>query len=179
MKISDHVTLNEVIHSNTAIANGIDNTPTDEEIVLIKAMCENIFEPLRVHTNAPIKINSVYRGPELNKKIGGSKTSQHCVGLDPTKNSYGAAIDIDDYYWVKDRNEFNNTEMGDWIRTNLEFDQLIYEFPINGYPKWIHASYRPDGKNRNQVLIATKRNGKTTYLNYKGNEHLIKNPEMA
>jgi len=185
MKISDHVTLKEVIHSNTAIANGIDNTPTKEELVLIKALCVNVFDPLRKHTNAPIKINSVYRGPKLNAHpdINGSKTSQHCVGLNPKYNSYGAAMDIDDYYWLKERNEFNNTEMGDWIRENLDFDQLIYEFPINGYPKWIHVSYRPDNKNRKEVLIATKRviNGKrrTTYIPYKGNEHLIKNPELV
>ena len=184
-KISKYVSLGEVTHSNTAKSAGIDNTPTAEELKLIKEAAENIFDKLREHTNAPIKINSVYRGPELNAhpNIRGSKTSQHCVGLDPSKRSYGAAFDIDDYYWVKDKSEFNNVEMGDWIRLNCDTDQIIYEFPINGYPKWIHFSYRPDGKNRNQVLIATKRieNGKkkTVYLNYYGNEHLIKNPELA
>lgn len=60
----------------------------------------------------------------------------------------------------------------------MEKSKLIYEFPINGYPKWIHFSYRPDGRNRKQVLIATKRNGRTTYLLYEGNEHLISNPDL-
>lgn len=178
-KVSKYVSLGEVTHSNTAISRGLDNTPSEEQIELIKSAAENVFDKLREHAGAPIKINSVFRGKELNKAIGGSKTSQHCVGLDPEHRSYGAAFDIDDYYWVKDINKLNNTEMGDYIRENLDYDQLIYEFPINGYPKWIHFSYRPDGKNRKANLIATKRGGRTTYLNYEGNEHLIKNPDLA
>lgn len=177
-EVSKYVSYKEVIHSNTAIANNLDNEPTDEQLVLIAATAKNIFDPLREHAGAPIKINSVFRGPELNRKIGGSKTSQHCVGLDPSHRSYGGAFDIDDYYWVKGKNSMNNTEMGDYIRENLDFDQLIYEFPINGYPKWIHFSYRNDGKNRKQALIATKRGGKTIYLTYEGNEHLIENPDF-
>ena len=177
--ISKYVSLNEVTHSNTAKSRGLDNTPNETQLELIKMAAEQVFDKLREHAGAPIKINSVFRGSELNKAIGGSSSSQHCVGLDPEQRSYGAAFDIDDYYWVKDINPMNNTEMGDYIRENLDFDQLIYEFPINGYPKWIHFSYRPDGKNRKQVLIATKRNGKTTYLPYSGNEGLIKNPDLA
>ena len=177
-KISKYVSLGEVTHSNTAISRGIDNTPTDEELVLIKSTAENIFDKLREASGGPIKINSVYRSPKLNKAIGGSKTSQHCVGLNENHRSYGAAFDIDDYYWVKDVNSMNNIDMGDYIRENLDFDQLIYEFPINGYPKWIHFSYRPDGKNRNQVLIAIKDNGKTKYVLYEGNEHLIVQPNF-
>jgi len=175
-EISKYVSLGEVVHSNTAVARGIDNTPTDEQKVLIKALCVNVFDKLREHTGAPIKINSVFRGPKLNKEIGGSKTSQHCVGLDPAKNSYGAAIDIDDYYWKKDKNTFNNTEMGDWIRLNLDYCQLIYERPVNGYPGWIHVSYRPDGNNRKQNLIYLGK-GKG-YIPYEGNEHLIVNPDL-
>jgi hypothetical protein len=176
-EVSKYVSYEEVIHSNTAKNKGLDNNPTNEQLELIRECAVNVFDPLRI-AGGPTKINSVFRGPELNKAIGGSSSSQHCVGLDPSKNSYGAAFDVDDYYWTRGKNHMNNTEMGDYIRENLDFDQLIYEFPVNGYPKWIHFSYRPDGKNRKQVLIATKRNGKTTYLPYKGNEHLIKNPDF-
>ena len=176
MKISKYVSLKEVTHSNTAVSLGLDNTPTKEELVLIEALCKNVFDKLREHTGKPIKINSVYRGPELNKEIGGSKTSQHCVGLDPSKNSYGAAMDIDDYYWRKGINKFNNTEMADWIRLNLDYDQLIYEKPVNGYCGWIHVSYRPDGKNRKQNLIYLGRS--KGYILYEGNEHLISNPDL-
>lgn len=176
--VSKYVSLEEVTFSNTAVSKGLDNTPTTEQLELIKECAINIFDKLREHTGAPVKINSVFRGAALNKAIGGSTTSQHCVGLDKSKNSYGAAFDVDDYYWVKGKSKWNNSEMGDWIRENLDFDQLIYEYPINGYPKWIHFSYRPDGKNRKMVLIATKINNKTTYLNYYGNEDKIKNPEF-
>jgi hypothetical protein len=175
-KVSKYVSLGEVTHSNTAKSRGLDNTPTDEQLELIKATAENVFDKLREHCGAPIQINSVFRGPELNKAIGGSSSSQHCVGLDKSKNSYGAAFDIDDYYWAKGKNKLNNTEMADWMRENLDFDQIIYEYPVNGYPKWIHVSYRPDGKNRKQVLIARK--GTPTYINYYGNEHRIINPDL-
>lgn len=175
-KVSEYISMFEVTHSNTAKANGIDNTPTPEELELIKELGKNVFDPLREHTGNPIKINSVYRSPELNAKIKGSATSQHCVGLDPSTNSYGAAIDIDDEYWKRGLNDFNNLEMGDWIRENLDTDQLIYELPVNGYPSWIHVSYRPDGKNRNQVLIYLGR-GKG-YIPYEGNEHLLVNPDL-
>lgn len=112
-KVSKHVWLSEVTHSNTAKSKGLDNTPTDDQLLLIRHLCINVFDKLREHTKAPIKINSVFRGPELNEAIpGSSKTSQHCVGVDKDKRSYGAAIDIDDYYWRKGINKFNNTEMG-------------------------------------------------------------------
>lgn len=175
-EVSKYVSYNEVIHSNTAIANNLNNEPTDEQLELIRELCINVFDKLREHSGAQIKINSIFRGPELNAKIGGSKTSQHCVGLDPSKNSYGAAMDIDDEYWKREINKMNNTEMGDWIRLNLDYDQLIYEAPINGYPSWIHVSYRPDGKNRKQNLIYLGR-GKG-YIPYEGNENLISNPDL-
>lgn len=168
-KISEYVSLGEVTHSNTAISRGIDNTPTEEEIRLIEETSKMVFDPLREASVGPIKINSVYRSPELNKAIGGSKTSQHCVGLDENHRSYGAAFDIDDYYWVKGKNNMNNIDMGDYIRENLDFDQLIYEGIVNGYPRWIHFSYRPDGKNRNQVLIM--KNGK--YYDYESNKNMV------
>lgn len=174
--VSKYVTYNEVIFSLTAIANGILNEPTLEQLKLIKALCENVFDPLREHTGNKIKINSIFRGPALNKFIKGSKTSQHCVGLDPKLNSYGAAIDIDDEYWKRGINKFNNTEMGDWIRLNLDYDQLIYEAPVKGYPSWIHVSFRPDGKNRKETLIYIAKTKK--YIPYKGNEHLISNPDL-
>ena len=174
-KVSKYVSLAEVTHSNTAISKGLDNTPTLNQLMLIQSLCINVFDKLREHTGKPIKINSVFRGPELNEAIGGSKNSQHCVGLDPSKRNYGAAIDIDDYYWRKGINKFNNTEMGDWIRENLDYDQLIYERPVNGYSGWIHVSYRPDGKNRKQNLIYL---GGGKYIPYEGNESIIKNPDL-
>ena len=169
-KISKYVSKKEVTHSNTAKARGIDNTPSEEQWELIKACAEAIFDPLREATGGPVKINSVFRSYALNKALKGSSTSQHCVDTNPTSRGYGAAFDIDDLYWVRGLSDFNNTQMGDWIRENCDFDQLIYEGIVNGYPKWIHFSYRPDGNNRNQVLIM--KSGK--YFEYDLNKDMLK-----
>ena len=92
MKISDHITYAEAIHSNTAKRKGIDNTPNPNQIEAMKLIAEKVFEPLREWAGGPIKVNSFFRSPELNTAIGGSKTSQHCKGQ---------AIDIDDVYGCK------------------------------------------------------------------------------
>lgn len=114
-------------------------------------LAKRIFEPIRVHFNKPIHISSGYRSKELNAAIGGAKNSQH------TK---GQAIDIDQ----GDRKQ--NMEIFDFIKNNLEFDQLILEYPVNGLPDWVHVSYDTDGKQRKEILVAKKVNGKTTYTKY-------------
>ena len=113
MKISDHITYAEAIHSNTAKRRGIDNTPNPTQVENMKLTAEKIFEPLRKFVGGPIKVNSFFRSPELNTKIGGSKTSQHCKGQ---------AIDIDDVFGYK-----TNAEMYNWIKENLDFDQMIWD----------------------------------------------------
>ena len=171
-KVSTYVTLKEVTLSQTAIRKGLDNTPSPQQLELIKSAAVNVFDKLREWVGGPVKINSVFRGDALNKAIGGSKTSQHCVGLDPKTNSYGAAFDIDDDYCQQGFTKKTNRDMFHHIKDTLDFDQLIWEFGTKTNPDWVHFSYRPDGKNRKQVLIASKQNGKTVYLPYKGNEHL-------
>lgn len=173
-KVSKYVTLREVTFSDTAVRKGIDNIPSTDQLELIKVAAEKVFDPLREWVNGPVKINSVFRGDKLNKAIGGSKTSQHCVGLDPKLNSYGAAFDVDDNFQQADVTTKDNNDMFHYIMESLDFDQLIWEFGTKNNPDWVHFSYRPDGKNRKQILIATKVNGKTKYLPYKGNEQLIK-----
>ena len=187
MKITNYVSYKEVTYSQTAIKNDLDNDPTTEQLKLIQETAMQIFDPLRRWVDGPVKINSVFRGDALNKKIGGSKTSQHCVGLDKSKRSYGSAFDVDDTFGHK-----TNREMFHWLKDNVVFDQLIYEFPDaddNNNARWIHFSYRNDGGNRQQMLIAhkinkldkdgnviLKKNGKpaqkTKYSLYKGNEVL-------
>jgi len=127
MKISDHITYAEAIHSNTAKRRGIDNTPNPTQVENMKLTAEKIFEPLRKFVGGPIKVNSFFRSPELNTKIGGSKTSQHCKGQ---------AIDIDDVFGYK-----TNAEMYNWIKENLDFDQMIWEFGTDMNPNWVHISY--------------------------------------
>ena len=113
------------------------------------AVAENVFEPLRKWVGGPIKINSFFRSPELNKAIGGSSKSQHCEGR---------AIDIDDVYGHK-----SNAEMFNYIKNNLDFDQLIWEFGTDDNPDWVHVSYVSVDGNRRRCLKAEKVNNKTTY----------------
>ena len=149
MRISKHISYKEAVHSNTAKRRGIDNTPNEEQLYNMTKIAHNIFEPLRLYVGGAIKINSFFRSEELNKAIGGSNKSQHCQGC---------AIDIDDIYGHK-----TNYEMFEYIRENLDFDQLIYEFGDATNPDWVHVSYVSKGDNRNRVLRAVKNNGKTSY----------------
>ena len=150
MKISDHITYAEAIHSQTAKRKGIDNTPNPNQIEAMKLLAEKVFEPLRKWVGGPIKVNSFFRSPELNTKIGGSKTSQHCKGQ---------AIDIDDVYGYK-----TNSEMYHWVKENLDFDQMIWEFGTDTQPNWVHVSYVSEENNRNRCLKAYKDDmGRTKY----------------
>ena len=149
MKISKHITYAEAIHSNTAKREGIDNIPNEEQLHNMVKLADSIFEPLRLYVGGPIKVNSFFRSSELNKAIGGSSKSQHCNGC---------AIDIDDVYGNK-----TNAEMFEYIRENLNFDQLIWEFGDSKNPNWIHVSYVNAAENRNRILRAVKLNGKTSY----------------
>ena len=149
MIISDHITYAEAIHSNTAKRRGIDNTPNPTQVEAMKITAEMIFEPLRVWVGGPIKVNSFFRSVALNEKIGGVASSQHCKGQ---------AIDIDDVYGKK-----SNAEMFHWIKENLCFDQLIWEFGTDMNPNWIHVSYVSKEENRGRCLKAYKEDYKTKY----------------
>ena len=149
MKISKHITYAEAIHSNTAKRKLIDNTPNPTQVDTMKLTAEKIFEPLREWGGGPIKVNSFFRSISLNEAIGGVSTSQHCKGQ---------AIDLDDVYGYK-----SNAEMYYWIKDNLDFDQLIWEFGTDTNPNWIHVSYVSDEENRNKCLKAYKENRKTKY----------------
>ena len=148
--ISKHISNKEGVYSRTALRRGIDNTPTEEHKVNMVELAENIFEPLRMYVGGPIKINSFYRSPKLNKAIGGSSKSQHCNGQ---------AIDIDDTF-----GRMSNAEMYNFIKENLDFDQMIWEFGNDSNPNWVHVSYVSPQDNRNRCLKAYKENGKTKYM---------------
>jgi len=150
MKLSEHLDLSEVTRSNEAKRKGISNMPTPEHIENFKKLAENIFEPIRKHFGVPIMISSGYRSKELNKAIGGATTSQHLLGQ---------AIDIDMDGTSKG---VTNKMVFDYIKANLNFDQLINEFDYS----WVHVSYNPTGKQRKQVLRAIKSAGKTVYQPY-------------
>jgi len=147
--ISKHISTKEGVYSRTATRLDIDNEPNKEQLANMKLLAKEIFEPLRAYVGGPIKINSFYRSPELNKAIGGSSKSQHC---------HGQAIDIDDTY-----GKMTNAEMFEFIRENLDYDQMIWEFGSDDNPDWVHVSYVSKQDNRQRCLLAYKEKGKTKY----------------
>lgn len=150
--ISKHVTFEEATHSETADKLGIvNNNPNLSIIENMKLVAEKVFEPLREHFGIPIKVTSFFRGMPLNNAIHGSITSQHCSGQ---------AMDLD-----ADGTKITNKQIFDYIKDNLKFDQLIWEFGNSKNPDWVHVSFT-DKKNRQQILVGKKENNQTKYTNF-------------
>ena len=150
MQLSKNLALSEVTRSETAKRRGISNMPTPEHIENFKKLAENVFQPIRDHFGVPIRISSGYRSKELNAAIGGSSSSQHCKG---------EAIDID-----MDGTTVTNKQIFDFVKANINFDQMIWEFGTDANPDWVHVSYNSDGPQRKQILKAVKAGGATKYL---------------
>lgn len=144
--ISEHISYSEAVDSPTAKAKGISNEPTIEHLKSMRLVAQNCFEKIRNFAGCPLKINSFYRSPALNKAIGGAvdkfgaPKSQHCKG---------EAIDF------TGAGKIANSKLFQYVKANIEFDQLICEHPVNGEPTWIHVSYK-QGANRMQVLTVDK-----------------------
>lgn len=152
MNLSPNLSLSEATKSATAIRHGIDNKPSAGHLAALKVTALKIFQPIRAHFSEPIAVTSGYRSLALNRRIGGSTTSQH---------SLGEALDLDaDVY-----RGVTNQEIFEFVRDNLEFDQLIHEFGDEDNPAWVHISYR-EGNNRGQILRAYNSNGKTKYKSW-------------
>lgn len=152
MKLSAHLELSEVTRSDSAKRNGISNIPTPEHIENFKLLAKNVFEPIREHFGVPIRISSGYRSKELNDKTkGASKTSDHC---------FGRAIDIDN-----DGTSITNKQIFNFIKDNLKYKQLIFEFGTDENPAWVHVSYDPNNL-KNETLKAVKVNNVTKYIKY-------------
>lgn len=134
-KLSEHLTIEEATISQEASRRGIDNTPNDEILSIMKITAEKLFEPIRALVGKPIIINSFYRSPEVNKLIGGVPTSQHCKG---------EAMDLH----FPDGNAilFNAIK-----NSNIDFDQLLWEYGDKNNPAWVHVSYSSK-HNRKQIL---------------------------
>ena len=150
MKLTNNFSLAEMTKSDTALRLDMDNTPGPEEIDNMTRLCECVLQPVRNHFGKGVKVNSGFRHPNVNAKVGGSKTSDHCKGMAADIEIPGVA----------------NADLAKWIVDNLEFRQVILEFYTPGIPDsgWVHVSYNPSD-NKKQVLTATKKEGKTVYLN--------------
>ena len=149
MNLTANFTLAEMTKSETALRHDMDNTPEEVEIENLRQLCERVLQPVRDHFGKGVKVNSGFRHPEVNAKVGGSKTSDHCQGQAADIEIPGVA----------------NADLAQWIVDNLDFRQVILEFYTPGVPDsgWVHVSY-VDGDNKKQVLTATKQDGKTVYL---------------
>ena len=148
--ISKHISWHEGTYSRTGERKDLDNTPNEDQLKCMKEVAENLFEPLREWVGGGIKINSFFRGEPVNTAIGGSTRSQHMKGQ---------AIDIDDTFGHK-----TNAEMYHYIKDNLDFDQMIWEFGTDKNPNWLHISWVSHRPNRKKLTIAKKVNGKTKYI---------------
>ena len=135
MKLTTNFTLNELVYSVTAEANKIDNRPNVKVVANLKALCENVLQPLRDYLGCPVIVSSGFRCAELNKKVGGRPNSQHLLG---------EAAD----FVVPQR---NLKDAFNYIKGHLKYDQLLFEYDLSGN-RWIHVSYRADGKNRRQAI---------------------------
>jgi hypothetical protein len=149
MQLTNNFTLSEMVKSDTALRHDMDNIPGETEIENLKRLCEQVLQPIREHFKTGVKVNSGFRHPEVNAKVGGSKTSDHCKGQ-------AADIEIPG---------IPNVDLAKWIMENLTYTQLILEFYTPGVPDsgWVHVSYDPANLKK-QNLTATKQGGKTVYL---------------
>lgn len=162
MQLSKNLSLAEVTRSETAKRRGISNMPTPEHIENFKKLAENIFQPIREHFGVPVHISSGYRSAALNKAIGGAGKTVNGVYIPSSQHCTGEAIDID-----MDGTTVKNAEIFNFIKDNLEFDQLIWEFGTDTNPDWVHVSYDSAGKQRKQILKAIKKGAATSYLPFK------------
>jgi len=151
MKLSKNLSLGEVIKSTTAKRLGIDNTPDDWTTENLRQVAINVFQPLRDAFGCPIFVSSGYRSADLNRAIGGSNRSQHVEGR---------ALDLDADVFGR----CTNAQIFNWIKENVEFDQLIWEFGDEDNPDWVHVSFVYDGVNRRRCLKAVRDDqGKVVY----------------
>jgi hypothetical protein len=149
MNLTENFTLSEMTKSETALRHDMDNSPDQTAISNLQALAVHVLQPVRDHYGKGVKVNSGFRHPDVNAKVGGSKTSDHCKGM-------AADIEIPGV---------PNAELAEWIRSNLPFTQVILEFYTQGVPDsgWVHVSYDPANLKK-QALTAVKQDGKTVYL---------------
>jgi hypothetical protein len=154
MQLSEHLSVAEYIKSDTAKRKGISNSMTAAHTENAKVLAAKVFEPIRLHFGKAIFVSSGYRSEALNSAIGGSSSSQHCSA---------EAIDLDQ----DDRGTgVTNRMVFDFIKDNLDFDQLIFELGDEQNPDWVHVSYKVSGTQRKQILRAYREGGATKYKPY-------------
>jgi hypothetical protein len=149
MNLTKNFTLSEMTKSETALRHDMDNTPDQTVISNLQALAVHVLQPVRDHYGKGVKVNSGFRSPDVNARVGGSRTSDHTRGM-------AADIEIPGV---------SNHELAEWVKANLPYTQLILEFYTRGVPDsgWVHVSYDPANLKK-QDLTAVKEGGKTVYL---------------
>lgn len=153
MKLSKNLSLAEMINSSTAKREGINNSPTPQHLENLKYLAEKVFQPIADHFKSPIHVSSGYRSKKLNDVIGGSLSSFH---------SLGCAVDIDN-----DNTEITNKQIFDFIRKNLDFTELIWEFGNKDNPDWVHVAIVKGREKEKEILVATGRKNRPVYRKWK------------
>ena len=151
MKLTANFSLDELIKSQVAERKGINNNPSPMQIENLKALAVNILQPIRSQFDKPLIISSGFRCAQLCLEIGSSINSEHCA------DNKSAAADFE-------IPGVDNKELAEWIKSNLEYNQLILEFYKEGEPSsgWVHCSYSTD-LNKKQSLIAYRQDNKVQY----------------
>jgi len=144
MQLSQNFSLAEMVRSQTAQRRGIPNNPGRAETLALRTLCDNVLQPVREHFGAPVNVSSGFRSPRLNRAIGGSGSSQHCIGEAADFTVAGKS----------------NLEVCKWMERRLNYDQLIYEFGESG---WVHCSFSAS-RMRNMELTAARIGGRVQYL---------------
>ena len=146
-----YLTYNEAVKSAEAIRRGLKNIPTAQQYANMVRAYNDFYVPI-CNQFGKLPVTSFFRSAEVNKAVGGSKTSAHMSGL---------AIDID----CDGLRSVSNKDLYQWVRKNLKFDQVITEFPDkNGNPSWIHIAHRANGPDRQQGMRAEKRGDGVIYI---------------
>jgi len=143
--ISKHISYNRSIYSKTALKYKINNVPSEQNLNFMRDTALNIYEPIYAKFGKKVYISSFYRSPELNKKIGGVPNSQH-------QALRGAAMDLEIF-----DDTLTNKDLFEWIIDNLEFDQVISEYSVDGIPAWVHVSFNKDHNRKQVVYINSKK----------------------
>ena len=154
MKLSKNLWLSEVTKSNTAIRRGIDNTPTELHIANLRYLAEKVFQPIREHFGRPIFVSSGYRSKALNEAIGGSQNSFH---------SHGMALDLD---MDGKAQNISNADIFNFIKDNLPYTELIWEFGTTDKPDWVHVAIAKGREQEKNTKIAYREDSKTKYRKF-------------
>ena len=152
MQITEHFSFKELTRSETARRLGLQNVPSDAEVANIQYTAEQL-EKIRAYVGRGIVVTSCFRSERVNKAVGGSPTSAHRFGLAADCDAIGLTSLAFAKEIIKMRDE-----------GEIKFDQLILEFPERGDGAWVHIGFRRNNPMRNQIMTATKKNGKTVYL---------------